>query len=141
MGLQWEVFTRRKACPQGLDLTPMEEEWFTGEPVAARDKKGRPATHWRARRVEINAVANDLTVRLEREGFVGRAVRPKRPVRWVARALEREPQQGWQGAMEATARRSMRAHLEAHKPGLEAAITEALRAQLEGIEGEEEAAG
>ena len=93
------------------------------------------------RRLDLNAVVDDLTRRWQREGFVARAVKPRRPVRWVEKAFEHDPRRGWQAALEGTARRSMRAHLEAHEASLEEAITGALREQLEGIKGEEGATG
>jgi hypothetical protein len=49
MNLSTENFTRRKALPQGLQLSDLEREYFTGRPA------GNKA--WVARRVELNALS------------------------------------------------------------------------------------
>ncbi|MHB8117958.1 MAG: toprim domain-containing protein [Methanothrix sp.] len=48
MGLKTEDFTRKKAIPQTLKLTPLEKEYFTGEKVGENI--------WRAKRIELNAM-------------------------------------------------------------------------------------
>jgi hypothetical protein len=47
LGLPAEEFTRRKALPQGLELTPLEQEYFEGRQATA--------TTWVCKRVELNA--------------------------------------------------------------------------------------
>jgi hypothetical protein len=60
MALPAENFTRKKALPQGLVLTDLEREYFTGRQVTPKS--------WIARRVELNALtAPDLVAFVERK--------------------------------------------------------------------------
>jgi hypothetical protein len=60
MGLGVEDFTRRKALPQGLELTDQERTYFEGRRSAPKS--------WIARRVELNALsAPDLLAYIERK--------------------------------------------------------------------------
>jgi hypothetical protein len=63
MELQTEEFTRQKALPQGLELTALEREYFTGE-----QKTFGKHPSWVARRVELNALtAPELVSYIERK--------------------------------------------------------------------------
>ena len=60
MGLQTEDFTRKKALPEGLELTDTEREYFEGH------KAGKQS--WIAKRVELNAlIAPALVAYIERK--------------------------------------------------------------------------
>jgi hypothetical protein len=61
LGLPAEHFTRRKKLPRGLELTPLEREYFEGERTGP--------SSWLCRRVELNAfTAPDLI------GYAGRGL-------------------------------------------------------------------
>jgi len=49
MGLEIEEFSRKKALPASLKLTPLELEYFTGEEVVI-------GKVWKAKRIELNAM-------------------------------------------------------------------------------------
>jgi DNA topoisomerase VI subunit B len=76
LGLATEYFTRRKALPQGIELTGPEREYFTGE----QQTFGRRPT-FLARRVELNAFTAPRLVafierKLEAAGVRGKVVPP-----------------------------------------------------------------
>jgi hypothetical protein len=73
-GLPREDYTRTKALPSNLDLTPTALEWFTGEP--AGDKR------WRCQRVELNAFTGPdlvayIEAKLEDAGATDKIVPPQ----------------------------------------------------------------
>jgi hypothetical protein len=71
--LQIEEFTRKKALPSGLTLTPIEREYFTGR--RATEKA------WIARRIELNAFTAPALVafiedELDHAGATGKVIPP-----------------------------------------------------------------
>ena len=69
MGLEGEEFSRKKPLPEGLVLTPLEQEYFTGQ------KTGR--TTWLCRRVELNAMTAPQLVAFIEQGLQAAGVRGK----------------------------------------------------------------
>ena len=70
MGLEGEEFSRKKPLPEGLVLTPLEQEYFTGQ------KTGR--TTWLCRRVVMqNAMTAPQLVAFIEQGLQAAGVRGK----------------------------------------------------------------
>jgi hypothetical protein len=90
MGLEPEVFTRNRALPQGLELTPLEREYFEGKCIG-RDAKGRKI--YECRRVELNDLASDpdrfinwVISKLKQHGCVTKLVPPQKVVQEKAKS-------------------------------------------------------
>lgn len=82
-GLPMEDYTRSKALPSNLDLTPTALEWFTGEPAGHK--------RWRCQRVELNAFTGpDLIAyvegKLQAAGATDKIIPPARTL--VAQARD-----------------------------------------------------
>jgi hypothetical protein len=91
---------------------------------------------WTREQVEQRLDLAAVVARLTRcwKPFTWRAVRPRRPWRWVEASLERDPQQSWEGVLGTASRQSLRAHLRVHRTELLTELVEALRQQLEDVQ-------
>ena len=58
MGLSLEKFTRKKALPKSLILTPVELKYFEGEPTFYKPDKNYHSkpSQWECQRIEMNAM-------------------------------------------------------------------------------------
>ncbi len=79
LDLQTETFTRDRKLPAQLELTPEEENWFSGQ-ESGWDSKGNP-NEWTGTRVELNAFSSpDLVAYIEkglaRHGAIEKVVPP-----------------------------------------------------------------
>lgn len=87
-----EAFTRTSALPTGLDLAPVELEWFEGEQTGPRA--------WACQRVELNAFSSpDLIAYIETKlgeaSATGKIVPPDDVLVYEARYRARVALRGW----------------------------------------------
>jgi DNA topoisomerase VI subunit B len=86
LGLPTEEFTRKRALPQGLELTPLEREYFEGQRVSPKS--------WLCRRIELNAFGSpDLIAYFERKlqanGVRGKVIPPAGQLKTLAKGIFR----------------------------------------------------
>lgn len=88
MGLAVETFSRMKRLPKRLELTELEQEYFTGDPRQVLSRNGGYKTQWvNCRRVELNALSADphkfvawVESKLAQHGCDKKLVPPKKAI-------------------------------------------------------------
>ena len=131
LGLSAELFTRKKAIPQGLRLDDLEEEYFEGRQAGKKS--------WVCRRVELNALTNPNLIAyteagLQKNGVRGKVIPPE-PVladrlrSGVKQLVREEVDREFAERLEEETKKRVEALQDlvaAGKPGLDQAVREAL---------------